>query len=93
MLTNTLHRCFVGIVVIALQGLSTAFPDTLTMFRTYTTLAGYYDIQSTFRTPQYIRVNSANGNIHVIMMVSDDSLDPGGPQRERLPPAVARTLA
>jgi len=44
---------------------------------TYTTLGGYYDYQAN-GTPQHIRVNPANGNIHVTYMTSTDSTNPGG---------------
>jgi hypothetical protein len=40
---------------------------------TLTTLRGYYDYQAN-GTPQHIRVNPANGNIHVTYMVADDSV-------------------
>ncbi len=39
---------------------------------TYTSLSGYYDYQAN-GTPQHIRVNPANGNIHVTYMLADDS--------------------
>ncbi len=41
---------------------------------TYTTLNGFYDYQSNGGAIQHIQVNPANGNIHVIYMTSDDSL-------------------
>lgn len=47
---------------------------------TYTTMGGYYDYQSN-GTPQHIRVNPANGNIHVTYMTSTDSTNPGGNAR------------
>ncbi len=47
---------------------------------TYTTLGGYYDYQAN-GTPQHIRVDPANGNIHVTFMTSIDSTNPGGPTR------------
>lgn len=40
---------------------------------TYTTLSGFYDYQSNGGSIQHIRVNSANGNIHVTYMTSADS--------------------
>ncbi|MBX2992647.1 MAG: T9SS type A sorting domain-containing protein [Bacteroidetes bacterium] len=40
---------------------------------TYTTLSGYYDYQSNGGAIQHIQVNPANGNIHVIYMLSEDS--------------------
>lgn len=43
-----------------------------TIFRTYTTLQGFYDYQ-TNNTCQYIRVNPANGRIHVVYMLAHDS--------------------
>ncbi|MBI4535292.1 MAG: T9SS type A sorting domain-containing protein [Ignavibacteriae bacterium] len=47
----------------------------------YTTLNGFFDYQSNGGACQHIRVNPANGNIHVIYMISEDSLDSGGPTR------------
>lgn len=44
------------------------------MVGTYTTLGGYYDYQSNGGACQYIRVNPANGNVHVTFMLSEDSL-------------------
>jgi hypothetical protein len=44
------------------------------MVGTYTTLGGYYDYQCNGGACQHIRVNPANGNVHVTFMLSDDSL-------------------
>jgi hypothetical protein len=40
---------------------------------TFTTLTGFYDFQSNGGSVHQIRVNPANGNIHVTWMLSDDS--------------------
>jgi hypothetical protein len=40
---------------------------------TPTTLSGFYDYQSNGGSLQHIRVNPANGNIHVIYMLAEDS--------------------
>lgn len=40
---------------------------------TPTTLSGFYDYQSNGGSIQHIRVNPANGNIHVIYMLAEDS--------------------
>jgi hypothetical protein len=48
---------------------------------TYTTLSGYWDYQVNGGSAQYIRVNPTNGNIHVVMMVSDDSLNTSASRR------------
>lgn len=40
---------------------------------TYTTLQGFYDYQINGGAAQHIRVNPANGNIHVIYMADPDS--------------------
>ncbi|HXG01170.1 MAG TPA: hypothetical protein VNL69_10290, partial [Bacteroidota bacterium] len=40
---------------------------------TPTTLTGFYDYQSNGGSIQHIRVNPANGNIHVIYMLAEDS--------------------
>ena len=50
----------------------TSFVNAQWYQKRYTTLSGYYDYQ-TNNTCQYIRVNPANGNIHVVFMVADDS--------------------
>ena len=47
----------------------------------YTTLSGWFDYQSNGGSVNYIRVNPANGQIHVIYMVSNDSANTGGPTR------------
>ncbi len=51
-------------------------PDWSTFFTpvgTPTTLTGFYDYQSNGGSIQHIRVNPANGNIHVTYMLSEDS--------------------
>jgi hypothetical protein len=40
---------------------------------TSTTLSGFYDYQSNGGSIQHLRVNPANGNIHVTYMLADDS--------------------
>lgn len=40
---------------------------------TYTTLQGWWDYQTGGGACQHVRVNPANGNIHVIMQIADDS--------------------
>ena len=44
---------------------------------TPTTLTGFYDYQSNGGALQHLRVNPANGNIHVTYMLSDDSTAAG----------------
>jgi hypothetical protein len=73
------HRSLLVLIAFFLHSMASA--QTYQRFCSYTTLSGFYDIQSTWRTPQYIRVNPANGNIHVIYMTSYDSTDPGGQSR------------
>ena len=53
-------------------------PDNASPFATpplgtYTTLSGFYDWQSNGGAAQHVQVNPANGNIHVVYMLSDDS--------------------
>ena len=48
-------------------------PPARTAVGSYTTLSGYWDYQVNGGAAQYIRVNPTNGNMHVIMMVADDS--------------------
>lgn len=55
-------------------------PAALPPVGTYTTLTGYFDYQAN-GTPQSIRVNPANGNIHVTYMVATDSAAPNGASR------------
>lgn len=61
---------------LALLALFALCPSAIaqTSHRSYTTLSGFFDYQ-TNNTCQYIRVNPANGNIHVILMTAQDSLD------------------
>lgn len=44
---------------------------------TFTTLTGFYDYQSNGGAIQHIRVNPANGNIHVTYMIATDSTAAG----------------
>jgi len=48
---------------------------------TPTTLGGFYDYQSNGGSIQHIRVNPANGNIHVTYMSDPDSAVPNTPNR------------
>ena len=64
--------CFLCIVVFTMLFFNIE-TNAQTIFRTYTTLSGFYDIQ-TNNTCQYIRVNPANGKMHVVYMVADDSV-------------------
>lgn len=41
----------------------------------YTGLGGFYDYQCNGGAAQHIRVNPANGNLHAIMMVANDSIN------------------
>ena len=43
---------------------------------TYTGISGFWDYQTNYRTPQYIRRCPNSSVIHAIMMVADDSLNP-----------------
>ncbi|MBI5472975.1 MAG: hypothetical protein HY961_11575, partial [Ignavibacteriae bacterium] len=42
-------------------------------FTTYTGISGFYDYQTNYRTPQYIRVCPNTTHVHAVMMVADDS--------------------
>jgi hypothetical protein len=44
-------------------------------FFTYTGINGFYDYQTNYRTPQYLRACPGSSMIHAILMVSDDSLN------------------
>ena len=46
-----------------------------------TTLTGFWDFQVNGGACEMIRVNPSNGNIHVIMMIADDSIDQSGSRR------------
>src|SRR5437867_2702766 len=48
-------------------------PSTLSLVGTSTTITGFWDFQVNGGACEMIRVNQASGNIHVIMMVADDS--------------------
>jgi hypothetical protein len=48
---------------------------------TYTTLEGWYDWQANGGSPQYIRVDSVNGSIHVTYMMAEDSSNVSGSRR------------
>ncbi len=50
----------------------TSFVNAQSIQKRYTTLSGFYDYQ-TNNTCQYIRVNPANGNMHAVFMVAEDS--------------------
>ncbi|MEK9138719.1 MAG: hypothetical protein AAB393_16475, partial [Bacteroidota bacterium] len=50
--------------------LFTLTADAQLGFDSYTTLMGYWNVQSTFRTPQYIRQCPNTEIIHVILMAS-----------------------
>ena len=52
-------------------------PPSMSVTNTLTGLAGYYDWQSNGGCAQQVVVNPANGNIHVIYTLSDDSADIG----------------
>jgi hypothetical protein len=41
----------------------------------YTGIQGYYDYQTSYRTPQYVRCSPGGDTIHTIMMVAYDSLN------------------
>ncbi len=43
-------------------------------FCTYTGITGFWDYQSNYRTPQYLRACPGSTMLHAIMMVADDSL-------------------
>ncbi len=51
--------------------------ELTTTVGTFTTLTGFYDYQSNGGAIQHIRVNPANGNIHVTYMMSEDSTASG----------------
>jgi len=44
-------------------------------FTTPTGIRGFWDYQTNYRTPQYIRICPNSSLVHAIMMVSDDSLN------------------
>ena len=48
-------------------------PSTLSLVGNSTTITGFWDFQLNGGGCQMIRVNPANGRIHVIMMIADDS--------------------
>jgi len=52
-------------------------PPSMSPASTLTGLAGYYDWQSNGGCPDQVLVNPANGNIHVIYTLSDDSANIG----------------
>ena len=56
-------------------------PSLLSAVGTSTTITGFWDFQINGGACEMIRVNPANGNIHVIMMISDDSVDQSGSRR------------
>jgi len=50
-------------------------------FITPTGISGFWDYQTNYRTPQYIRICPNSSLVHTIMMVSDDSLNLGTSRR------------
>ncbi len=64
-----MKNCFVALL--CLVGTYASLAQTI--FTTYTGIDGFYDYQTNYRTPQYIRVCPGTSHIHAIMMVADDS--------------------
>lgn len=58
-----------------------ATPQSPSAVGTYTTLTGYYDYESNGGACQFIRVNPANGNIHVVYMMAEDSASTNASRR------------
>jgi hypothetical protein len=56
-------------------------PSTLSLVGTSTTITGFWDFQINGGACEMIRVNPANGNIHAIMMIAEDSLDQSNSRR------------
>ena len=64
--------CAVAVACLLISPLSQTQP----LFYTYTGISGFYDYQTNYRTPQYIRACPGSQMIHAIMMIADDSLAP-----------------
>ncbi len=64
--------CFLCSVVFTMLFFSIE-TNAQTIFRTYTTLSGFYDYQSNGAVNQYIRVCPTSGNMHAIYMIAFDS--------------------
>ncbi len=61
--------------------LSNPSPSSNALAGSSTTITGFWDFQINGGACEMIRVNPTNGNTHVIMMVSDDSIDQSGSRR------------
>ena len=68
-----------SVVLLCLLVCATVSGQTTTF--TYTGINGYYDYQTNYRAPQYIRACPGTSYIHAIMMVADDSLNPSTSRR------------
>ena len=64
-----MKNCFVAILCFV----GTYASHAQTTFTTYTGIDGFYDYQTNYRTPQYIRVCPNTTHVHAVMMVADDS--------------------
>src|SRR6266705_7207060 len=64
---------FITLVIIVGVANSQPPPNS---YGTYTTLSGFYDLQSTGNPCQYIRYNRRSGMLHAIFQVAFDSLNP-----------------
>ena len=56
-------------------------PSKISLVGSSTTITGFWDFQINGGACEMIRVNPANGNIHVIMMVADDSTQQSASRR------------
>ena len=73
-----IQRCLALAIVFPLMSL---ISQAQTPFFTYTGINGFYDYQTNYRTPQYIRACPNSQMVHAIMMVADDSLNPNASRR------------
>lgn len=69
-----------GLLVVVVMGVVQSAQAQSLLFRE-TGISGFYDYQTNYRTPQYLRMCRQSSIIHATMMVADDSLNPSASRR------------
>ncbi len=72
-----MKNCFIALLCVV--GTYTSLAQSI--FTTYTGIEGFYDYQTNYRTPQYIRVCPNTTHVHAVMMVADDSANTSASRR------------
>jgi len=69
------------LVLMVLWSFACAITKAQTYSYTYTGITGFYDYQTSYRTPQHVRACPGSSMIHATLMVADDSLAPSTSRR------------